>query len=117
MSPQNWSYAAMLAACLMLTLPLIPVFRLTVLHQSKRLVLTIAVAAFPFVVWDLVATRAGHWWFDPGQTLAWRVAGLPLEEIAFFVVIPFVTVLTYEAVVVVRRRSRAGRTPQRKEVR
>ena len=24
----------------------------------------------------------GHWWFDEDQTLPWRVAGLPLEEIA-----------------------------------
>ncbi len=102
MSLERWSYFAMLAFCVAATLPLIPAFRLRVLRQPRRLALTILAAGLPFLVWDLVATHAGHWWFDSGQTLPWRVAGLPLEEIAFFVVIPFVTVLTFEAVRAVR---------------
>ncbi|CAM3903231.1 lycopene cyclase domain-containing protein [Nocardioides zeicaulis] len=98
------AYLAMLAFCLAGTLPLVPAFRLTVLRQPRRLLLTIALAGTPFLVWDLYATHAGHWWFDAAQTLPPRVAGLPLEEIAFFVVIPLVSVLTYEAVGAVRAR-------------
>ena len=116
MSLPHWSYVAMLAFCLAGTLPLVPAFRLRVLGQPGRLVLTVLVAGAPFLLWDLFATRAGHWWFDPAQTLPWRVAGLPLEEIAFFVVIPLVTVLTYEAVTVVRERQRASRSPQRRKI-
>ena len=117
MSLQHWSYVAMLAFCLAGTLPLVPAFRLRVFRQPGRLLLTIAAAGAPFLVWDLYATRAGHWWFDPAQTLPWRVAGLPVEEIGFFVVIPLVTVLTYEAVRAVRREDGAGRPHQRSEVR
>ena len=107
MTLRHFSYVAMLAFCLVGTLPLVPAFRLRVLHQPRRLLLTIAAAGTPFVAWDLYATRAGHWRFDTAQTLRWRVGGLPLEEVAFFVVIPLVSVLTYEAVRVVRRpRSR-----------
>jgi lycopene cyclase domain-containing protein len=109
MSPEHWSYVAMLVFCLAGTLPLVPLFRLTVLRQPRRLLLTILGAGSPFLAWDLYAIRAGHWWFDGAQTLPWRVAGLPLEEIAFFVVIPLVTVLTYESMQAVRRRDRAGR--------
>ena len=110
MSPQHWSYVAMLVFCLAGTLPLVPLFRLRVLRQPGRLLLTIAAAGLPFLVWDLYATEAGHWSFDAAQTLPWRVAGLPLEEIAFFVVIPLVTVLTYEAVLsVTRGRARGAR--------
>ena len=116
MSLQHWSYAAMLAFCLAGTLPLVPAFRLRVMRQPRRLLLTIAAAGSPFLVWDLYATRAGHWRFDAAQTLPWRVAGLPLEEIAFFVVIPLVSVLTYEAVRMVARRDRARRPRQRREV-
>ena len=79
-----------------------PAFRLRVLRQPGRLLLTIVAAGAPFLVWDLYAVHAGHWRFDAAQTLPWRVAGLPLEEIAFFVVIPLATVLTYEAVRAVR---------------
>ena len=103
-----WSYVAMLAFCLAGTLPLVAVFRLRVLHQPRRLLLTVVAAGTPFLVWDLWATHAGQWRFDAAQTLPFRVAGLPLEEIGFFVVIPVVSVLTYEAVQVARSRTGAG---------
>jgi len=103
MSLPRWSYVAMLAFCLAGTLPLVPYFRLRVLKQRRRLLLTVVLTGSPFVVWDLWATRAGHWRFDSRQTLSWRTAGLPLEELAFFIVIPLVSVLTYEAVRAVRR--------------
>lgn len=105
MSLPHWAYVAMLVFCLAGTLPLVPAFRLSVLRQPRRLLLTIVLAGLPFLLWDLYATHAGHWWFDVGQTLPWRVAGLPLEEIAFFVVIPAVSVLTFEAVKAAPRRS------------
>jgi lycopene cyclase domain-containing protein len=105
MSPEHWSYAAMLAFCLLGTLPLVVVFRLHVLDQPTRLVLTVLAAGAPFLIWDLYATAAGHWRFDSDQTLPWRAAGLPLEEVAFFIVIPLVSVLTYESVRVVRSRA------------
>jgi lycopene cyclase domain-containing protein len=108
MSLPHWSYVAMLAFCLVGTLPLIAVFRLRVLRRPGRLALAILAAAVPFVVWDLYATSAGQWRFDPAQTLPWRVGGLPLEELAFFVVIPLVSVLTFESVKAVRRGGRAG---------
>lgn len=98
MSLPHWSYVAMLAFCLAGTLPLVPAFRLQVFRQPGRLLITIVAAGSPFLLWDLWATRAGHWWFDAAQTLPWRLAQLPLEEIAFFVVIPVVSVLTYEGV-------------------
>ena len=103
MSLLQWSYVAMLAFCLVGTLPLVPAFRLGVLRQPGRLALTIALAGTPFLLWDLYATHAGHWWFDADQTLPWRVAGVPYEEVAFFVVIPLVAVLTLEATRAARR--------------
>lgn len=109
MSAVHWSYVAMLAFCLAGTLPLVAVFRLSVFRQPRRLALSILLAASPFVLWDLYATSVGHWWFDPDQTLPWRVADLPLEELAFFLVIPLVSVLTFESVKVVRAGRREGR--------
>lgn len=113
MSLIHWSYVAMLLFCLAGTLPLDPLFRLRVLVQPGRLALTVLLGGGPFLVWDLYATHAGHWWFDAGQTLPWRVAGIPFEEVGFFVVIPLVSVLTYEAV----RALRESRTPGRRRTR
>lgn len=104
----HWAYVAMLAFCLAGTLPLVPAFGLSVLRQRRRLLLTVALAGTPFLLWDLYATHAGHWWFDENQTLPPRLAGLPLEEIGFFAVIPIVSVLTFEAVAVARRRVLRG---------
>jgi lycopene cyclase domain-containing protein len=116
MSLPHWSYVAMLAFCLAGTLPLVPAFGLRVLRQPRRLLLTVLLAGTPFVIWDVYASHAGHWWFDADQTLPWRIAGLPLEEIAFFVVIPLVSVLTFEAVRAVGRRDRSGRHREHREV-
>jgi lycopene cyclase domain-containing protein len=117
MTLPHWSYAAMLAFCLAGTLPLVPAFRLRVLRQPVRLLLTIALAGTPFLLWDLYATHVGHWWFDEEQTLPWRIAGLPLEEIGFFVVIPLVAVLTLEGVRAARRGVRPGRDSRREDAR
>ena len=97
----------MLAFCLVGTLPLHRVFHLDLTRQVRRVALSILPVALVFIAWDVAATRAGHWSFDPGQTLGVRVLGLPLEELAFFVVVPLAGLLTYEAVGVVL--SRAGR--------
>ena len=109
MSLTQWSYVGMLVFCLVGTLPLVVVFGLTVFQQPARLLLAILMGGVPFLLWDLYATEVGHWWFDADQTLQWRIAGLPLEEISFFVVIPFVSILTYESVRVVRSRRQGAR--------
>ncbi len=100
------SYAAMLAFVLIGTLPLHRYYQLKVLRQPLRLLSAIVPVAALFVTWDLVATASGHWHFDPAQTFAVRLWGLPLEEYAFFVVVPLAGILTFEAVAVVRSRRR-----------
>ncbi len=112
MSLRHLSYVAMLAFCLAGTLPLVRLFKLEVFRRPARLVAAIAIAATPFVLWDLWATHTGHWRFDPDQTLRWRIAGLPLEEIGFFVVIPLAAILTYETVRAMRRPARPAPEPE-----
>lgn len=104
---RHLAYAAMLGFCLVGTLPLDRVFRLGLLRQVRRIALSILPVFVVFVVWDVLATRAGHWTFDPEQTLPIRIVGLPLEELGFFVVIPLAGLLTYEAVGAVMARSRS----------
>lgn len=98
MTLRHLSYVAMLGFCLAGTLPLVRLYRLQVFRRPVRLTAAIVLAGAPFLLWDLWATRAGQWRFDPKQTLPWRVGGLPVEEIAFFVVIPLAAILTYESV-------------------
>ncbi len=42
------------------------------------------IAAGFLTICDSVAVRAGIWFFDERQILGWRVLGLPVEEVLFF---------------------------------
>jgi lycopene cyclase domain-containing protein len=48
-----------------------------------------------FIVWDSLFTHLGVWWFNPNYTLPHRFFGLPLEEILFFMCIPYACTFTY----------------------
>jgi lycopene cyclase domain-containing protein len=98
------TYLAVLVGCLAAALWLEPLLRVNVLRRWRRLLLTIAPVAVIFVCWDLAAIAAGHWTFDPAQiTGVLLPGGLPLDEVLFFLVVPFCAVLGFEAVRAVRR--------------
>lgn len=93
----------MLVAVLVCVLPLVWAYRLRLVARWRRVALSILPVALVFVAWDVAATHAGHWAFDAAQVLAPRVAGLPLEELGFFLVVPLAGLITYEAVGTVLR--------------
>ena len=100
---RHLSYVGVLALCLLGTLPLELWLKVGVYRRWRRLLLTLLPVVAVFVVWDLYAIHAGHWTFDPAQTVGVELpGGLPLEELLFFVVVPVCSVLAYEAVRAVR---------------
>lgn len=95
---RHFTYLLVLAGCLFGALWLEPVLRVGVVRQARRLVLTVIPVAAVFAVWDLLAIRAGHWTFDPGQVTGVTLGGgLPLEELLFFLVVPVCAILGFEA--------------------
>lgn len=54
-----------------------------------------ALVAVPYLVWDALVT-GHHWWFNDLFTLGIRVAGLPIEEILFFLTVPFACIFVWE---------------------
>ena len=92
-------YAGVLIACVLVTLPLEFAFGARVWRRPLRTARSIVPVALVFLVWDVWATRRGTWFFDEEQTLGLTVpGGLPVEELAFFVVIPACALLTLESV-------------------
>ncbi len=57
----------------------------------------IIVAAF-FIAWDMLFTHWGVWYFNPSLTTGIKIGNLPLEEVLFFITIPYACIFTYEAV-------------------
>lgn len=97
------SYVAILAFVLLGCLWLEVVVRTRVLVRWRRLILSIIPVVVVFAIWDAYAIAQGHWWFDPARILGLYVpAHVPLDEIAFFIVIPVAAILTLEAVRSVR---------------
>lgn len=107
----RYQYLALMAGCLLLTLPLEFWLRARVYRRPRRLVLAVVPVALVFVAWDLFAIRRDHWTFSPEFTSGVLLpGGIPLEEVVFFVVIPVCALLTYEAVGTVIAWARTRRT-------
>jgi len=98
----TWIYPVVLAGCLLATLPLELGLKARVYARPVRLLATLAPVLAVFVTWDALAIHAGHWRYR--HLLGVRVGNVPIEELAFFVVVPICAVLTLEAV----RRRRPG---------
>ncbi|MDP9395740.1 MAG: lycopene cyclase domain-containing protein [Actinomycetota bacterium] len=97
------AYVGMLGFVVLGTAPLEVFLRTGVYRRWRRLLLTLAPVLVVFLAWDLYAIAAGHWTFDPAQTLGVLLpGGIPVEELAFFVIVPVASVLTLEAVRAVR---------------
>jgi lycopene cyclase domain-containing protein len=92
-------YLSLLVGCLVLTLPLELVIGARAYRRPRALASAVLPVAAVFVVWDALAARASWWSFDARWVLDLpRPLGLPLEEWAFFLVVPICAVLTLEAV-------------------
>jgi lycopene beta-cyclase len=106
-----WQYLLVLASCAAVTLPLEFTGGARVYRRPKALLATLVPVLAVFAGWDLIAVHYGEWWFSTRYTLGLRMAGLPVEEWLFFLVVPVCALLTYE---VLGRgapdlRSRSGR--------
>ena len=53
------------------------------------------IVAIPFIIWDIWFTQQGVWWFDTRYTTGLQLYNLPIEEVLFFICIPFACVFTY----------------------
>ena len=95
----RFQYLILMGLCVLITLPLEFLFGARVWRRPRRLLAAMAVPVVLFVVWDAIAIAREHWSYNPKYVTGWEAPfDLPVEELAFFVVIPICSLLTLEAV-------------------
>jgi lycopene cyclase domain-containing protein len=105
----HFQYLGLMACCLVVTAPL-ELLGARVYRQPLRLARAVVPVAVVFLAWDAVAIAAGVWTYNPRYVTGLRLPlRIPLEELAFFLVVPVVCgILTYGCVqaLLTRWRSR-----------
>lgn len=79
-----------------LTLSLMP--RHGFASRARSLALATIAVAVPFVIWDSLVTGS-HWWFDERYTVGIELFGLPVEEVLFFIAVPYACAFSWETLV------------------
>lgn len=54
-----------------------------------------AITGLVFLFWDMLFTIKGVWWFSQERIIGINFFGLPLEEILFFLTVPFACIFIY----------------------
>ena len=73
-------------------------FRLKIPHLWRTFLYTDLTLIVIYLSWDIWAIYKRNWYFDKQQILNINLLPrVPIEEVLFFVVVPFTTVMTYKA--------------------
>lgn len=66
--------------------------------QWKSLLPAIGIVALIFCFWDAYFTHLGVWSFNPKYIIGLYIGNLPIEEILFFISIPYACLFTYHCI-------------------
>ena len=74
-------------------LPVNPVYK-----KWKAIIPAVLIPGFLFLIWDITFTFWGVWGFNPHYVIGIYFLGLPIEEVLWFICIPYACLFSYEAV-------------------
>lgn len=58
----------------------------------------ILIVGIPFLIWDVFFTKMGIWGFNPDYLVGVDIVNLPIEEVLFFIVVPYACTFIYACV-------------------
>ena len=63
------------------------------------LIFSMIVTDLIFVTWDSIVTGIGHWSFNEDHLTGIWVLGIPMEELMFFITVPYACLFTFEVII------------------
>lgn len=67
-------------------------------RNVKYILASILIVSSAYIVWDIIATNRGDWAFSEQHLLGIYFYVLPLEEILFFITVPYSCIFIYETI-------------------
>ncbi len=64
----------------------------------SHLLNSILIVSSSFIIWDVIATKRGDWGFSPNHLTGIYFLELPIEEILFFITVPYACIFIFETV-------------------
>jgi lycopene cyclase domain-containing protein len=74
-------------------------------RQLPAVGFSIAVVSTCYLVWDILVTARGEWSFNSRYLTGVQIFNIPLEEILFFITVPYSCLFIYEVVLYATRAS------------
>jgi len=99
-------YFIVLGICLAGPLVLSFSRKLNFYKNPARLIYSIIFPLVIFIAWDIFAAGRGHWSFNEKYITGIYIFNLPVEEILFFIIIPFCALFSWEVVKYYSRKDR-----------
>ncbi len=94
----QWTYLFVIIATLFFPVVLSFESKVHYISSWKNSFLAAVIIAIPFILWDVLFTKLGYWGFNDEHLIGIKIFNLPLEEILFFIIIPFACTFIYEVV-------------------
>jgi len=96
MELQKFTYALLLAGSVLIPFAFSFDKKVAFYKYWKYLFPAILATAAVFILWDVYFTRHNVWWFNKDYVTGLFIAGLPIEEWLFFIIIPYCCIFIYE---------------------
>jgi len=73
--------------------------RVSFYRQWKFLFPALPIVGLFYILFDIILTHYGVWGFNPEYHSKWVIAGLPVEEWLFFILVPYASIFLHDVLV------------------
>lgn len=94
----KWLYLLLDAGTLFFPLVLSFDKRVAFVKSWKYVLIACLAVGVPFLIWDIFFTAKGFWGFNEDYLVGVYLGNLPIEEVSFFIVVPFACTFIYACV-------------------